>query len=65
MALRDHNIVGIVMDRVQNAWPENLNALEPRWFDVISKTRGWLPLDKGDKMTVTVDGETFQVKRIK
>lgn len=39
--------------------------VEPRWFDKISRRRGWVPLDAGDKMTVTVDGEMFVVHRIK
>ena len=39
--------------------------VEPNFCDVIASTRGWLPLKRGEEMTIHYDGKEYVITRKK
>ncbi len=42
-----------------------LGELRPNYFDLLSKSFGWLPLRVGHAMRITNDGKVYEVRRLK
>lgn len=49
--------------QLEKYWPEE--ELHPNYVDIIAANSGWLPLVVDEKMTVTLCGKMYEIKRIK
>ena len=46
---------------IRRYWGE----VEPNFCDLIAATRGWNPLERGEKMTIHYDGKEYVIRRKK
>ncbi len=49
------------VDSIHRFWEH----LEPNFCDLIAATRGWLPLKRGEQMTIHYDGKEYLITRKK
>jgi hypothetical protein len=58
----DSFLIKWMVNTVMDCWK---HGTEPNFIDVICKYRGWSPMEKEDKITISYDDKEYKITRTK